>query len=99
MAPRYPAGCSLRAVFDRLVDLQCALDLFRKFEGLFGSIGYDRTVDCTTESADAILARIAAAYEDRATLAREAAAALQRGRDKLGHYETALRALMARAGG
>lgn len=71
----------------------------RKFEGLFGSIGYDRTVDCTTESADAILARIAAAYEDRATLAREAAVALQRGRDKLGHYETALRALMARAGG
>jgi polysaccharide pyruvyl transferase WcaK-like protein len=71
----------------------------RKFEGLFGSLGYGRTVDCTRESSATILAKIAAAYEDRAVLADEAAAALKLGRDKLGGYETALRALMGRSGG
>lgn len=71
----------------------------RKFAGMFGSLGYARTVDCTTEGSDAILAKIAAAYDDRATLAAEAVVALQRGRDKLGAYETALKALMARARG
>lgn len=69
----------------------------RKFEGLFGSLGYDRTVDCTREEAGAILAKVAAAYDDRATLAAEAAAALARGREKLGAYEAALRALVTRA--
>jgi polysaccharide pyruvyl transferase WcaK-like protein len=68
----------------------------RKFAGLFGTLGYDRTVDCTTESTPAILAKIAAAYDDRATLAAEAATALALGRSKLGAYETALKALIAR---
>jgi polysaccharide pyruvyl transferase WcaK-like protein len=69
----------------------------RKFEGLFGTIGYTRTVDCTTESRDAILAKIIAAYADRASLAQDMAAALDRGRAKLGAYEDALRAVMERA--
>jgi polysaccharide pyruvyl transferase WcaK-like protein len=71
----------------------------RKFEGLFGSIGYGRTVDCTRETSAEIMATIVAAFEDRATLAREAAEALARGREKLGAYEMGLRALMAKAGG
>jgi polysaccharide pyruvyl transferase WcaK-like protein len=71
----------------------------RKFAGLFGSIGYDRTVDCTRESSDAILAKIAAAYEDRATLATEAAAAMAIGLEKLGAYEAGLKALMGRVRG
>ncbi|PKP74111.1 MAG: polysaccharide pyruvyl transferase family protein [Alphaproteobacteria bacterium HGW-Alphaproteobacteria-6] len=71
----------------------------RKFEGLFGSIGYGRTVDCTRETGAEIMATIAAAYEDRARLAAEAAEALARGREKLGAYEAALQALMAKAGG
>ena len=66
----------------------------RKFEGLFGTLGYTRTVDCTAESQAAILAKILAAYDDRATLAAEAAAALARGYEKLGTYEAALRQLM-----
>ena len=69
----------------------------RKFEGLFGSIGYTRTVDCTTESSAAILAKIVAAYADRAQLAQDMAVALDRGRAKLGAYEDALRAVMGRA--
>jgi polysaccharide pyruvyl transferase WcaK-like protein len=67
----------------------------RKFAGLFGSLGYDRTVDCTREASDAILAKIALAYDDRVTLAAEAAVALALGYDKLGAYEAGLKALLA----
>lgn len=66
----------------------------RKFAGLFGTIGYDHTVDCTTQSADTILKQIFAAYENRAVLAAEARVALVRGREKLALYEEALGALM-----
>ena len=66
----------------------------RKFAGLFGTIGYDHTVDCTTQSADIILAQIFAAYEARAALAAEARVALARGRENLALYEEALGVLM-----
>ena len=66
----------------------------RKFAGLFGTIGYDHTVDCTTQSADTILEQIFTAYEDRDVLALEARVALARGREKLALYEEALGALM-----
>ena len=71
----------------------------RKFEGLFGTLGYTRMVDCTRETGPAVLAKIAAAYDDRATLATEAARALAKGREKLGAYEAGLRALMERVRG
>ena len=67
----------------------------RKFAGLFGSIGFERTVDCTTETREALFAKIAAAFDDRATLAAEQAAALATGREKLARYTGALRDLMA----
>ena len=70
----------------------------RKFAGLFGSIGYDRTVDCTTEAADAIKARIMQSYAGRLALAQDMGAALQQGLDKLGQYEVALGAVMRRLG-
>lgn len=66
----------------------------RKFEGLFSSLGYHHTVDCTTESAEAILAKILAAWDDRAALKAEAEVGLRRGRAKLGDYETGLRTLI-----
>jgi polysaccharide pyruvyl transferase WcaK-like protein len=69
----------------------------RKFAGLFGSIGYDRTVDCTSESAAAICDKIFAAYESRQELADEAAAALAIGLDKLTRYDDALRRVLAEA--
>lgn len=68
----------------------------RKFAGLFGSLGYDRTVDCTTESSDSLLAKIAAAYTHRDQLAAEAQTALTQGLTKLDRYETALKDLMSR---
>ena len=66
----------------------------RKFAGLFGTLGYDHTVDCTSQSADSILARIFEDYENRAVLAVEAKVALTRGREKLALYEAALEGLM-----
>jgi polysaccharide pyruvyl transferase WcaK-like protein len=71
----------------------------RKFAGLFGSLGYDRTVDCTTEDAVAIRAKVADAWENRTTLAADTRAALARGREKLGLYEAALERLMGKLRG
>ncbi len=68
----------------------------RKFSGLFGSIGYDRTADCTSETAEEVFEKIAAAYENRIVLADEAAVALAEGKSRLGQYETALRNLIER---
>lgn len=66
----------------------------RKFEGLFGTLGYHRTVDCTRQSADAIRAALLQGFDDRATLQAEAIAALARGVAKLSIYEEALKTLM-----
>lgn len=68
----------------------------RKFEGLFGTIGYARTVDCTTDSAESILARIKDAFEQRDVLKAEADEAFATGRRKLAVYEDALRTLLGR---
>lgn len=68
----------------------------RKFAGMFGSLGYDHTVDCTTEDAETIIARILSAYDDRATLAKETNEALKKGLQRLARYESALGDLMER---
>ena len=69
----------------------------RKFAGLFGALGYEHTVDCTTETNEAILARITAAFDDSAALAGEARAAAELGRSRLARYETALGHMLERA--
>lgn len=66
----------------------------RKFAGLFGTMGYDHTVDCTAQSADDIVARVLAGYTDRARLAAEAAVALKVGQARLARYEAALEAVI-----
>lgn len=71
----------------------------RKFAGLFGSLGYDHTVDCTTGTHAAIRDRILAAFATRAALRSEAEAALARGRAKLRLYEDGLQRLMERVDG
>jgi polysaccharide pyruvyl transferase WcaK-like protein len=71
----------------------------RKFAGLFGSLGYDETVDCTSQSAAEILTHIFDAYDRRAQLAQSQKAALATGLEKLGRYEAALGDLMARLAG
>lgn len=62
----------------------------RKFEGLFGTIGYTRTVDCTSQSAETIFDTITQAYAERQVLKGECADAFARGREKLKIYENAL---------
>lgn len=67
----------------------------RKFEGMFGTLGYARTVDCTKGNTEDLRATILAGFDQRETLKAEAEAALARGLAKLGTYETALKAVMA----
>lgn len=66
----------------------------RKFAGLFGSLGYDRTVDCTSESKDAILGKVFDAFEARETLQQDMLKARDQGLNKLARYEQALGDLM-----
>ncbi|MEM1340670.1 MAG: polysaccharide pyruvyl transferase family protein [Pseudomonadota bacterium] len=68
----------------------------RKFEGLFGTLGYNRTVDCTTEAAETIIDAVMGGFEARATLVEEMKPAFAQGLEKLGHYEAALEAQMSR---
>ena len=62
----------------------------RKFAGLFGALGYDETVDCTTQGAAEILTHIFDAFERRESLRAAQRTALATGLDKLARYETAL---------
>lgn len=62
----------------------------RKFAGLFGSLGYNHTVDCTTETGEAILQRLLSAFADRASLKNDLDTALAAGLQKLDAYEDAL---------
>ena len=71
----------------------------RKFEGLFGSIGYSRTVDCTKEESAAILTKIIAGFDARDALKAEADTALAQGLEKLAKYEAALGGVLGRADG
>lgn len=66
----------------------------RKFEGLFGSLGYRRTVDCTKETTGAALARIKAAFEDIETVSAETRESLGAGTRKISAYVDSLRSLM-----
>jgi hypothetical protein len=66
----------------------------RKFAGLFGSLGYEQTVDCTSDGNDAILASVFSAYERRDALKEDMLRALDLGLAKLQRYETAVGDLM-----
>ncbi len=65
----------------------------RKFAGLFGSLGYPHTVDCTAEEAETIKAKIIAGFHNRDQLCQEAHTAARMGRERLATYETALEEL------
>lgn len=66
----------------------------RKFTGMFGSLGYDQTVDCTSLEAGEAEARIVMMYEDRARLADAARSACELGLERLHAYEKALITLL-----
>jgi len=58
----------------------------RKFRGVFGTLGFDRSVDCQNDSADDILERIEQAFHDRATVKQEIESALTRVDQRLDRY-------------
>lgn len=62
----------------------------RKFEGLFGSLGYTRLVPHTGMTTDAALAFILAALDDRPALAAEIAAGLRQVEARLDTYRAVL---------
>ena len=66
----------------------------RKFAGLFGTLGYDKTVDCTSEDNETITTRIFEAFEARTELQADMIKARDHGLEKLGAYERALGDLM-----
>lgn len=68
----------------------------RKFEGLFGTLGYFHTVDCTAEENEVIMRKIAKAYENRAVLAQDAQDAFGRSLQRLEAYNEAISRLLAR---
>lgn len=70
----------------------------RKFEGLFGSLGYERVVPFTGMATDPALAFILAALDQRAVLATEIAAGLTQVETRLDAYRNVLRALFRSLG-
>lgn len=66
----------------------------RKFAGFFGTLGYDTIADCREETGEAILAKVRDAFESRAALREEVAAARARGLTRLGAYEAVLRGFL-----
>ena len=67
----------------------------RKFAGLFGTLGYERTVDCTSQEGAAIVAAVKEGYETRAALAAEVAEAFGEAEARLGIYQDVLRDTLA----
>lgn len=67
----------------------------RKFAGLFGALGYPYTVDCTSESAEAIETKIIDGFNARDQLQAEAAIAFQKGLNRLSNYEIQLSRIIA----
>jgi polysaccharide pyruvyl transferase WcaK-like protein len=71
----------------------------RKFAGLFGTLGYDATVDCTADDEVVILESITEAFANRDNLAGNMGQALDAGRQKLATYVGALEAEIRKAAG
>ena len=69
----------------------------RKFAGLFGTLGYDRTVDLKALDNETVLARIREGYEGREALAGEVAKAFGNADARLKVYEATLSDLLTEA--
>lgn len=65
----------------------------RKFEGLFGTLGYQHTVDCTTQTSEAVIDAVMTGFENRTQLAADIQPALKKGLAALSQYEKALETL------
>lgn len=71
----------------------------RKFAGLFGTLGYDVTADCKSQSADEVMEVIRTCFENREEVRRQALEAGERGRARLATYRAAISGLLRNAKG
>ena len=62
----------------------------RKFEGLFGSLGYNATVDCQRSNEGHIISRVLEQFSSRSDLATQVAMARNLGLARLEDYTSAL---------
>jgi colanic acid/amylovoran biosynthesis protein len=70
----------------------------RKFNGLFGTLGYDRIADCKADSAETAVQKILDGFHQREQVRSAVAAALETVRARLGLYEACLSEVMLRVG-
>lgn len=68
----------------------------RKFNGLFGTLGYERMIDGRALSTEEALALFDASLDDRAAMAQECQASLSIAKGRLALYADALSGLLAR---
>jgi polysaccharide pyruvyl transferase WcaK-like protein len=62
----------------------------RKFNGLFGTLGYPRLADCKVDTQDQVVAKVLDAFAQRALVQQEVAAALASVQQRLQRYEGCL---------
>ncbi|MEL7254313.1 MAG: polysaccharide pyruvyl transferase family protein [Pseudomonadota bacterium] len=67
----------------------------RKFEGVFGTLGFDRSVDCKRDDAETIMAAIKDAFEGRDGVRAEIAVAMKRVDARLDAYTDEVAAILA----
>lgn len=63
----------------------------RKFKGLFESMGYFRTIDCSAVDSETAVRLIVNSFHDRQSLQSECKVALERGLTRLNLYDAALK--------
>jgi polysaccharide pyruvyl transferase WcaK-like protein len=63
----------------------------RKFNGLFGTLGFAWVADCRTDDSNAVLTKIIGAYQSRAMIANEIEVCLRSVSQRLEKYEQAIR--------
>ncbi|SFR35040.1 polysaccharide pyruvyl transferase family protein [Litoreibacter janthinus] len=68
-----------------------------KFQGLFGSLGYEATVDCRNAGQEAIVQSVLSGYRNRETLAHQCKIARKVGEDRLRDYTEALARVISEA--
>ncbi|GJI91822.1 MULTISPECIES: polysaccharide pyruvyl transferase family protein [Duganella] len=71
----------------------------RKFNGLFGTLGYDTIADCKVDSEDTVCAKIGNGFSQREQLRGQVRAGLQRVEQRLGRYEASLTQVLGAATG
>ncbi|KAA3652755.1 MAG: polysaccharide pyruvyl transferase family protein [Proteobacteria bacterium] len=67
----------------------------RKFNGLFGTLGYKRVADCKAEKQNCVVAQVCAGFRDRVDIATEVTKALMEVRRRVVRYESSLAAVLS----